>query len=178
MGRKKGSFEKAELTGAGDFGKAMGFKFGKIGEKLLFAGVWCIAEAFKGRELQTGMDKTEATEELIEIMEEAARNCDGAKLRLLAEAVEQCKLCNAHDPLRAYLLTMKEMHFGPKIVFPARTPPKTAQEVQDDIKSCYPRNGLPSLKNIHEVARELFVTLAKAKSGAPPGAPRKSPRRP
>jgi hypothetical protein len=52
-------------------------------------------------------------------------------------------------------------------------PPKTAGEIQTLIRDKYPPGEVPTLKNIHEAARELDVTLAKAKPGAPPGIPRK-----
>ena len=174
MGKTEGSFEKNELTDKGWFGKAMAYKFGKKGIEALEDGVWCIAEAFKGRELTTGMDKTEAKEELILLMEEAARKCDGRRLRLLAYAVEARKQSSVHDPLRAWILTMAPHRtFG--VEFPAARPPQTAQEIQDSIRRFYPPGEVPTPKNIREVACELGVTLPKKKSGAPKGVPHKKP---
>ena len=181
MGKSKNSFEKKELAGKGRLEKAFAYKFGKKGLEALFSGVLCISEAFKGRELETGMDKKEATEELIKLMEDAARKCDGTKLRLLADTVEARKLSNSHDPLRVFFLSMLPITYSMKavdkqldnIVIPELTAPKTAEEVQDSIGNSYPKGEVPSLKNIREVARELGVTLVKAKSGAEPGIPRK-----
>ncbi len=173
MGRTEGSFEKKELAGRSPLRIAMAYKFGKKGMDALRAGVWPIAETFKGR--ASGISKQSATVGLIELMEEAARTSDGTKLRLLADAVEARKYCNAHDPLRATIFAMLPLRmFG--IESPAE-PPRTAEEIQDSIRSAYPPGEVPTLKTVREVAVELGVTLTKKKRGAPPGVRRKSPNR-
>lgn len=176
MGKTKGSFEKKELAGFSSWQKAFAFKFGKEGAKALRAGVWPIAETFKGR--PSGISKESATRRLIKLMDEAARTSDGTKLRHLAYAVEARKYSNVHDPLRATLLSMK----APDPLYKGMecsplNAPQTAEVIQDRIRNNYPRGEVPTLKNIREAARELGVTLLPQKRGAPPGVRRKSQHR-
>ncbi len=176
MGKTKGSFEKKELAGLSSWQKAFAFKFGKEGAKALEAGVWPIAETFKGR--PSGFSIESATKRLIKLMEEAARDKDGTKLRLLAYAVEARKLCNVHDPLRAMILSMKAPDpLYPGMVCTPLNAPRTAKTIQDALRHVYTRDSLPTLKNIRELAVELEVKLLKRKPGAPPGVRRKTQHR-
>ncbi len=176
MGKTKGSFEKKELAGLSSWVKALAFKYGKEGAKALEAGVWPIAETFKGR--ATGISIESATKRLVKLMEEAARGKDGTKLRLLAYAVEARRLSNIHDPLRAMILSMKAPdHLYPGMVCTPLNAPRTAEAIQDALRHVYTPDSLPTLKNIREVAVELDVKLLKRKPGAPPGIGRKTQHR-
>ena len=185
MGKKTRSFLKKELDGTPWIRYAMAFKFGKYDQD-----IWGIAGAFKGcKPLDVGIDIITAIRELIKLMAKAAKNSDGEKLRQLADAIEQQNKSGWHDPLGRYFLKVKGgiYPFSEELAkktgkqglsFKAMEKPKTAQEIQDEIRDEYPKDALPTLKTIRERAiKEFDVTLPKDKSGANPGVKRKSQNR-
>ena len=174
---KVGSYEQKELSNATPLRRAAAYKFGKNGLKAMEMGVWTIAQAFR-RSPTAGMDIEEATRRLIELMEDSAKTKNGEKLRLLAYAIEAHPICNQHDPLRAHLNSPAIQNFlGLSKSADKETRLKTAEEVQDSIRPCYKKGAVPTLKNIHEVARQLAVTLQRKKPGVTPGVRRKAQNR-
>ena len=176
MSRRNDSFEKGELNGRPWLAQLFCHGFGREGLKAAEAGVWSIAEAFKGRP-SAGITRQRAVEKLVALMDEAAKSSDGTKLRLLAYAVEQRKYSRSHDPLRTTLLMMKppgEVLRGVRIDSPD-FPPAPAADVQRMIRPAYAPGQVPTLKNIRHVAlAEFGIQLPKGKPGAPKGARRKS----
>ncbi len=180
MGKKTRSVEKSKLDGKHWMQHAQAYRCGTFDED-----IWGIAGAFKGcRPLDVGTDIATAKMELIKLVEEAAKNSDSAKLRQLADAIEEQNQNGWHNPLGRYFLKVrdgflpcsKELAEKTGIQgFPIRAleKPKTAQEIQDLIRADYSQGGVPTLKTIREMARELEIELPKAKRGAPPGVPRK-----
>lgn len=113
--------------------------------------------------------KKEAELGILALMKEAAKTGDVSKLRSIADVLALVGKEQHHDPLRAYLLSLKN-----------RPGTKTAQQVQAAIqKQCRqdPYGAVPTLYHIARVAKELGVQLAKGKPGAPQGIKRKSVRR-
>ena len=181
MGKKTRSVEKAKLNGKHLMQHAQAYRCGTFDED-----IWGIAGAFKGcRPLDVGIDIATAKTELIKLVEEAAKNSDSAKLRQLADAMEEQNKSGWHNPLGRYFLKVRDgfLPFSKELAektgiqgFPilATEKPKTAQEIQDLIRANYPHGCAPRLKTIREMARELEIELPKAKRGARPGVKRKS----
>lgn len=113
--------------------------------------------------------KKEAELGLLVLMKEAAKTGDVSKLKSIVDVMAMVGTAQHHDPLRAYLLSLK-----------SRPGTQTAQQVQTAIKKQYRfEDGriVPSVNHIARVAKELGVQLAKGKSGAPRGIKRKSGKR-
>jgi hypothetical protein len=112
--------------------------------------------------------KKKAEVDVLALMKEAAQTHNASKLRSIADVLDMPGK-EHHDPLRAYLLSVKH-----------RPGTKTAQEVQAAIKTQYRfADGRipPTAYHVARVARELGVQLAKLKPGAPRGTYRKSVHR-
>ncbi len=169
--RSKHALERKDLDGLPLEAKLFAHGLGRVGLEAAGAGVWVIAEGFKGRPQGRGSpeaDRIFCVKRLLTLMDEAARTCDGSKLRLLAYAVEQRKRTRAHDPLRATLALMKL----------GQHPLMTASKLQDALRHCYAKNELPDAQTIRKIAKgEFALDLPRNKAGAPKGARRKAGHR-